>query len=98
MPGHGPLAGVAEVRETRAYFEYLLQEAAVLHARGLSAPAAARELSLDRWAHWGERERLVVNLATIFAELDGQPPPNALEAFQQMAELAADEASRADEA
>jgi hypothetical protein len=50
---------------------------------------AARSLSLDRWADWGERERLVVNLANIYAELDGdREPPNALQGFQAMAELA----------
>ena len=46
--------------------------------------------ALDRWADWKEDERLVVNIANIYAELDGtDQPPNPLEAFQQMAELAA---------
>lgn len=51
----------------------------------------ARALAIDRWADWGERERLAVNLASIFRELDGaQEPQGALEAFAQMAELAHD--------
>jgi cyclase len=90
VPGHGPLAGLDEVRELRAYFEYLYERARACHSEGMSAIEAARSLSLDRWAEWGERERLVVNIACIYAEIEGSEPPGALEAFQQMAELAAD--------
>ena len=87
VPGHGPLAGPAEVRELRAYFEYLYERARAAHAEGRTPLEAALELQLERYADWGERERLVVNIATIYAELDGGEPLNALEAFQQMAEL-----------
>jgi cyclase len=88
VPGHGPLAQLEDVRELRAYFEYLYEQARLAHAEGLSALDAARRISTDRWAQWGERERLVVNVATIFGELSGDGPPNPLEAFGQMAELA----------
>jgi glyoxylase-like metal-dependent hydrolase (beta-lactamase superfamily II) len=88
VPGHGPLAGQHEVRELKAYFEYLYDEARARHAEGMSALEAARAIALERWADWGEGERLVVNVANIHAELDGAEPPNPLEAFQQMAELA----------
>ncbi len=90
VPGHGPLAELSDVRETRAYFEYLYEQARLAHADGMTPLQAARAISLDRWADWGERERLVVNIGTIFAELSGEEPMNPLEAFQQMAELAAD--------
>jgi cyclase len=89
VPGHGPLGEMADVRELRSYFEYLYEQGRLAHADGLTPLQAARRLSLDRWADWGERERLVVNLATIFAELSGTEPPNPLEAFQQMAEFSA---------
>jgi cyclase len=88
VPGHGPLASPHDVRELRAYFEYVYERARASHAQGMSAMQAARELALDRWARWGERERLVVNVANVYAELDGTDPPNPLAAFQQMAELA----------
>jgi cyclase len=87
VPGHGPLSTVEEVRELRAYFEYLYERSRALHADGMTAPQAARALELDRWADWKEQERLVVNVANIFAELDGTQPPDPLTAFQQMAEL-----------
>ncbi len=72
VPGHGPLAEPSAVAELKAYFEYLYEQAGALHAEGLSPVQAARALAMDRWADWGERERLAVNLATIFRELDGR--------------------------
>jgi cyclase len=88
VPGHGPLAGPADVRELKAYFEYLYERARERHDAGLTPLQAARSLALDRWARWGEVERLAVNLANIYAELDGGQPPDPLAAFQMMAELA----------
>jgi len=89
VPGHGPPSELAAVRELKAYFEYLYDEARTRHGEGMTPLQAARSLSLDRWADWGERERLVVNLANIYAELDSnRDPPNALQGFQAMAELA----------
>ena len=87
VPGHGPLATLDDVRELRAYLDYLQDQARAAHADGLTPVQAARRMELDRWADWGERERLAVNIATIFGELSGAGPPNPLEAFQMMAEL-----------
>jgi cyclase len=88
VPGHGPPSKTDAVRECKAYFEYLYEQARLRHDEGMTALQAARSISVDRWADWGEGERLVVNLANIYAELDGEPEPlNPLVAFQQMAEL-----------
>jgi len=89
VPGHGPLADPDAVRELRAYFEYLYEQARACHAEGMTALQAARSIALERWADWGEGERLVVNIANIYAELSGDPEPlNPLVAFEQMAALA----------
>ncbi len=89
VPGHGPLAGPDAVAELKAYFEYLYAQARACHAEGMTALQAARAMSLDRWADWGERERLFVNVANVYAELsDDQEPLNPLAAFEGMAELA----------
>jgi cyclase len=89
VPGHGPPATPDAVRELKAYFEYLYERARSCHAEGVTALQAARSLALDRWADWGESERIVVNIANIYAELDGgEEPVNPLAAFEQMAELA----------
>jgi glyoxylase-like metal-dependent hydrolase (beta-lactamase superfamily II) len=87
VPGHGPLADKAAVEELRAYLEHLYEEVGACHARGMTAVEAASAISLDRWASWGEAERVVVNVATIYNELSGSPEPVApLEAFQLMAD------------
>jgi cyclase len=89
VPGHGPLADKHAVAELKAYLEYLYEQSRCMHAEGMSPVQAARSLSLDRWADWGERERLAVNLASIFRELEGvDEPAGALVAFAQMAEFA----------
>jgi glyoxylase-like metal-dependent hydrolase (beta-lactamase superfamily II) len=89
VPGHGPLSTVEQVRELRDYFEYLYEQARLRHANGMTPLQAARALALDRWADWKEDERLVVNLANIWAELDAAAEPlNALQAFEAMAQLA----------
>jgi glyoxylase-like metal-dependent hydrolase (beta-lactamase superfamily II) len=89
VPGHGPLAVPADVRELKAYFEYLYEQAGACQAAGMTSLEAARSLSLDRWADWGERERLAVNLATIYAELSQEIEPlDPLAAFGQMAQMA----------
>lgn len=93
VPGHGPLADQGDVRELKAYFEYLYEQARSCYAEGMTPLQAARSISLDRWAEWGEAERLVVNIDTIYRELSGDPePPNALALFEQMAALAGPDA------
>jgi glyoxylase-like metal-dependent hydrolase (beta-lactamase superfamily II) len=88
VPGHGPLAELAAVRELKAYFEYLYAEARRCHEQGMTPLQAARSISLERWADWGEAERLVVNIANIYGELSGDPEPlNPVAAFEQMAQL-----------
>ena len=89
VPGHGALAEVAQVAELKAYFEYLYEQARVHYEAGETPLQAARAMRLDRWADWRESERLVVNVANIYSELDDKREPlDALTAFQQMAELA----------
>jgi glyoxylase-like metal-dependent hydrolase (beta-lactamase superfamily II) len=89
VPGHGPLATVEAISELKAYFEYLYQQTRARHAKGMTVLEAAHSISLDRWADWGERERLAVNVANIYHELSEDPEPlNPLVCFEQMAELA----------
>jgi glyoxylase-like metal-dependent hydrolase (beta-lactamase superfamily II) len=89
VPGHGPLADLDAVRELKAYFEYLYDEARSCHGEGMTPLEAARSISLQRWAGWGESERLVVNIANIYGELSPeQEPLNPVTAFALMAELA----------
>jgi len=59
VPGHGPLAGPHDVRELKAYFEYLYAEARIHHADGMTgAPGRAFHVARPLGAV-GEAERLV---------------------------------------
>ena len=89
VPGHGALADKHAIRELKDYFEYLGEQARSCHADGMAPLDAARTIALDRWSAWAEPERLVVNIATLYRELEGDEEPlNNLEIFQQMAALA----------
>jgi cyclase len=89
VPGHGPISETAHVRELKAYFEYLCAHARNSHGEGMTPLQAARSIGADRWAEWGEPERLVVNVANIYAELDDERQPlDPLAAFEQMARMA----------
>jgi cyclase len=89
VPGHGPLADKDAVREQRGYFEYVQAQARERYERGMTPLEAARDIALDRYADWGEAERLVVNVDAVYRELanDGEPR-NVIALFGQMAELA----------
>jgi len=90
QPYSGPASAYSAIAKAeKAYFDYLYAHARSCHGEGMTPLQAARSIGADRWAEWGERERLVVNVANIYAELDGeQRPLDPLAAFQQMAELA----------
>jgi len=52
----------------------------------MTAIDAAREM-MGEYKHWGEGERLVVNVAAVYRELDPERRPSFVELFSQMAEL-----------
>jgi cyclase len=89
VPGHGPIAGPEAIVELKAYLEYLYEQARIDHREGRTPLQSAQRLLGERWAAWGNPERLVVNIANIYSELDGKHEPvNPLAAFEQMAALA----------
>jgi glyoxylase-like metal-dependent hydrolase (beta-lactamase superfamily II) len=90
VPGHGPTSGPDAVRDLKSYFEYLYERARELLGWGLGPLEAARAIAAERFNDWGNPERLVVNVASIYGELEGkQEPVNRVWAFEQMTQLAA---------
>ena len=71
VPGHGPLTDRAGVRRVKEYWEYLLSESRDRFEAGMSADEAARDIALDGFSHWRDRERVAVNVDTIFRDLSG---------------------------
>jgi len=91
VPGHGPLAGKAQVRELKGYFEYLDREARARHEAGMTPLEAARDISLADYSTWGEAERVVANVAALYREYAGsEERPAPLEVMAQMAALSLD--------
>ncbi len=90
VPGHGPLTDAAGVRRLREYLVYIQGEARRCFDAGLSVRDACREISLADYDSWGDAERIAVNVHTLYREFSGErTPPNPVELFTLMAELAA---------
>jgi glyoxylase-like metal-dependent hydrolase (beta-lactamase superfamily II) len=91
VPGHGPVSPVARVQDMVDYLEFVYGEAGRRHAAGMPAQDAALDIDLGSFASWPEAERLAVNVATVYRELDplGADPPTGAAQFGCMAELAA---------
>jgi cyclase len=75
VPGHGPIAGKPEVRELKAYLEYIAAQARRHFDNGVPAEEAARKISLDRFASWLDPERMIINVASLYREFSGSQAP-----------------------
>jgi cyclase len=70
VPGHGPVTDKEGPRQVRRYLEYVRDQATARHRAGMPALEAALDIDLGPFADWGDRERIVVNVEAIYAELD----------------------------
>ena len=68
--GHGPITTKAGVEEVRHYLVTMKRRARVM--RGMSYKEAAFDIALGVFDDWGDRERIVVNCATMFHEFGAQ--------------------------
>ena len=91
VPGHGPLCGVDEVKELRAYFEFVYSEANRFFDEGLDSLEASKKINLGHYADWTAPERLFFNVNRAYREfLNVEPwdaPINALDLFRKCNEL-----------
>lgn len=90
VPGHGPVTDHSGVRDVQRYLAYVRDEAARRFEAGLDAQAAADDIDIEDFRDWGDPERIVVNVATIYRELDpALAPASPPELFAQMARWSA---------
>ena len=68
VPGHGPITDKRGVQAVRDYLVYVRDEARARFNAGLSVYDAAMDISLADFDSWGEAERIVVNVATLYRE------------------------------
>ena len=88
VPGHGPVTDKAGVAQVRAYLEYVDAEARRRFDAGLSVEEAAHDIALGDFESWGDSERIVVNVDTLYREYRGDPsPPDVMRLFSLMGAL-----------
>ncbi len=89
VPGHGPITDKQGIIRLKGYWEYLVSEVEIRHAAGLSPLEAALDIPMDAYAGWSDAERVVVNVAALYRELnDEQDPVSVPSLFGLMAEYA----------
>jgi len=89
VPGHGPITDKKGVKAVQDYLVYVRDEARKRYDAGLSAFEAALDIDMSDYDSWGDGERIVVNVNTLYNEFNGtHAEPDAAALFGQMAEIA----------
>jgi glyoxylase-like metal-dependent hydrolase (beta-lactamase superfamily II) len=73
VPGHGPITDKRGVVAVRDYLAYVRDEARKRFDAGLSAFDAARDIDMSDYDSWGDGERIVVNVLTLYREFSDKP-------------------------
>ena len=90
IPGHGPVTDESGVRDVQRYLTYVRDEARHRFDAGMDQTAAADDIDLTDFRDWGDPERIAVNVATIYRELDpSRSPLTPPELFVRMAQWSA---------
>ncbi|MGH7022672.1 MAG: MBL fold metallo-hydrolase [Caulobacteraceae bacterium] len=71
VPGHGPITDKRGVAAVRDYLVYVRDEARKRFVAGLPAFDAARDIDMTDYNGWGDGERIVVNVASLYREFSG---------------------------
>ena len=89
VPGHGPMTDKAGVRRVREYLAYVRDQARARYDAGMSGFEAAKDIDLRDFEGWNDRERIVVNVDTLYREFSGKGPrKSAVPCFAAMARYA----------
>lgn len=90
VPGHGPVTDESGVRDVQRYLTYVRDEATKRFEAGMDETAAADDIDISDFRDWGDPERIAVNVASIYRELDpGLPATTPPELFVRMARWSA---------
>lgn len=86
VPGHGPVTDLRGVRAVRDYLTYVHEQASARHAAGMDPFEAALDISLDGFRGWTDAERIVINVDSVYRELNGAAErTDVAELFARMA-------------
>ena len=75
VPGHGPITDMRGVRAVRDYLVYIRDEARKRFDAGMPVYEAALDIALDDYSSWGDAERIVVNVDTLYREFAASSAP-----------------------
>jgi cyclase len=90
VPGHGPVTDEDGIRDLAHYLQYVADEATARFEQGMDADTAADDIDLSPFDDWSERERIAVNVHTVYRGLDPSLPALPVpEQFVRMAKWAA---------
>jgi cyclase len=84
VPGHGPITDKKGVQAMKDYLLYIKAEARRRYDAGMPVFQAARDIALDRFAGWGDPERMVVNVASLYREFGSKQELGIMELFAEM--------------
>ena len=88
VPGHGPITDKRGIEAVRDYLSYVRDEAEARFDAGMPVYEAALDISLADYDSWGDAERIVINVATLYKEFAGDSEPNnEMELFGLMARI-----------
>jgi glyoxylase-like metal-dependent hydrolase (beta-lactamase superfamily II) len=90
VPGHGPITDKSGVQAMKDYLLYIKAEARRRFDAGMPVAAAARDIALDRFAGWGDPERIVVNVASLYREFGATEQLDVMQLFGEMGRLHAE--------
>lgn len=71
VPGHGPITDKRGVTAVRDYLQYISDEARLRYDAGLDLYEAAMDISLSDYSSWGDAERIVANVSSLYREFSG---------------------------
>lgn len=90
VPGHGPITDKKGVQAMKDYLLYIKAEARRRYDCGMPVFQAARDIALDRFAGWGDAERMVVNVASLYREFGAKEQLGVMELFGEMGRMHAE--------
>jgi cyclase len=88
VPGHGPITDKTGVKAVRDYLQYIHHEARQRYDAGMGFQEAARDISLADYDSWGDAERIVANVSTLYRNFAGDDSKtDVAEVFALMADI-----------
>ncbi len=86
VPGHGPVTDHSGVRDVQRYLRYVYDQSRASASRpGWMPRPRPLDIDISDFRDWGDPERIAVNVATVYRELDPhQPAVSPPELFARM--------------